>query len=89
MSNSKTDDTVLARRVVSSSEGEEGEGEGGRGGEGGGEQLKVEYFPQPTDTIAMKMMTNERLKFDEKALNYQRSRLKDGKPDRSNVGPYH
>lgn len=75
----KEDDTILACRIVQ-----------GGGGEGGGEgKLKVEYFPQSIDAIAMEMVTNEGLKFDEKALNYQRSRLRDGKPDRSKAGPYH
>ena len=73
---SKEDDTVLACRIGSSREGEDGG------------NLKVEYFPQLTDKIAMEMATNEGLKFDEKAINYQRSRMKDGKPDRSKAGPY-
>lgn len=84
---SREDDTVLACRIVGL-----GGGEGGGEGEGGEEEengLKVEYFPQSIDSIAMEMATNEGMKFDEKALNYQRSRLKDGKPDRSHAGPYH
>lgn len=77
---SKNDDTVLVCRIVFSAEADGGGEEGGK--------LKVEYFPQPTGSIAMEMATNGGSKFDEKAINYQRSRLKDGKPDRSNAGPY-
>lgn len=81
---SREDDTVLACRIVTS------EGKDDEGGERGEEEgLKVEWFPQPTEKIAMEMATNEGLKFDEKASNYQRSRMKDGKPDRSRAGPYH
>lgn len=50
--------------------------------------VKVEYFPQRTDNIVMEMATNDGLKFDEKAQNYQRSMMKLGLPDRSKAGPY-
>lgn len=70
---SKDDDTVMACRIVKSD----------KSGD-----LEVEYFPQPTDTILMESQTNQGLKFDEKAQNYQRSRRSDGKPDRSKAGPY-
>lgn len=69
---SKKDDTVLVCRVKSKD----------------GDKIELEYFPQPTDKIVMEMATNGGLKFDEKAQNYQRSRMKDGKPDRSKAGPY-
>ena len=69
---SKEDDTVLVCRIKS-------EDNGG---------IKVEYFPQSTDEISMAMHTNGDLKWDEKAINYQRSRIKDGKPDRGRAGPY-
>lgn len=51
-------------------------------------KVELQYFPQPTDTIVMEMQTNSGLKYDEKAQNYQRSRMSDGKPDRSKAGPY-
>lgn len=69
---SKEDDTVLVCRVKSKN----------------GNKIDLEYFPQPTDKIVMEMATNGGLKFDEKAQNYQRSRMNDGKPDRSKAGPY-
>lgn len=69
---SKEDDTVLVCRVKN----------------GNGVNIELEYFPQPTEKIVMEMATNGGLKFDEKAQNYQRSRMKDGKPDRSIAGPY-
>lgn len=50
--------------------------------------VELEYFPQPTDIIVMSMQTNGGSTFDERAQNYQRSRMKDGKPDRSKAGPY-
>ena len=70
---SKEDDTVIVCRIVKSNQSDD---------------VELEYFPQPTDTILMEMATNDGLKFDEKAQNYQRSRMKDGKPDRSKAGPY-
>jgi hypothetical protein len=69
---SKDDDTVLVCRVKNRDR----------------ENIELEYFPQPTDQIVMEMATNGGMKFDEKAQNYQRSRMKDGKPDRSKAGPY-
>lgn len=69
---SKGDDTVLVCRVKSKK----------------GDKIDLEFFPQPTDQIVMEMATNDGLKFDEKAQNYQRSRMKDGQPDRSKAGPY-
>lgn len=70
---SKEDDTVLVCRIVESKTGGE---------------FDLEYFPESTDTIVMSMWTNDSLKFDEKAQNYQRARMRDGKPDRSKAGPY-
>lgn len=71
---SKEDGTMMACRIVESSEPGD---------------VEVEFFPQSTDTIVMEMATNGGLKlFDEKAQNYQRSRMNDGKPDRSKAGPY-
>lgn len=46
-------------------------------------EIMVEYFPQPVVHTTMEMWTNDRLKWDEKATNYQRSRMMDGKSDRS------
>ncbi|KAF2202270.1 hypothetical protein GQ43DRAFT_430919 [Delitschia confertaspora ATCC 74209] len=66
---SKEDDTVLVVQVNKNGE--------------GGEEIEVEYFPQPTKNIMMEMWTNGRGKFEEKASNYQRARFDDGKPDRS------
>lgn len=70
---SKEDDTVMVCRVVKSKNSGD---------------VELQYFPQPTGTIVMEMATNDGLKFDEKAQNYQRSRMRDGKPDRSKAGPY-
>lgn len=70
---SREDDTIMVCRIVRSDQSND---------------VELEYFPQPTDTIVMEMATNEGLKFDEKAQNYQRSRIMDGKPDRSKAGPY-
>lgn len=50
--------------------------------------VELQYFPQPIDTVVMEMATNGGTKFNEKAQNYQRSRLMDGRPDRSKAGPY-
>lgn len=56
---------------------------------GGGEgEVGLEYFPQRTDTIVMEMQTNEGSKFDEKALNYHRTCMKEGRLDRSKGGPW-
>jgi hypothetical protein len=46
-----------------------------------GERIRVEYFPQSTDQVQMMMWTN--WQFDERAIMYQRSRLSEKKPDRS------
>ena len=70
---SQEDDTVLVCRIVDISPSGD---------------VKLEYFPQPTDVIMMSMQTNHGLKFDEKALNYQRQRLGDDRSDRSRAGPY-
>lgn len=76
---------------------EGGQGGGGskegrqRGGEEGGDgedKIELEYFPQPTDTIVMEMQTNGGNKFDEKALNYHRTCMKEGRVDRSKGGPW-
>lgn len=45
--------------------------------------VMVEYFPQETKYMAMEMWTNGGIKWDEKETNYQRSRMSDGKPDKS------
>lgn len=82
---SKKDDTVLACWIDNLAAGGGGGGEGGGEGEGNG--LNVKYFPQSTDKIAMEMVTNVSSRFVEKARCYQ-CNLKDGKPDRSNFGPY-
>lgn len=70
---SKEEDTVMVCRIVES---------------GQPDNEKVEYFPQRTDKIVMEMATNDGLKFDEKAQNYQLSMMKLGLPDRSKAGPY-
>lgn len=56
-----------------------------KNGDGG---IKVEYFPQPTGEIALQMFTNDGMKWDEKASNYQRGREALGMPDRSKARPY-
>lgn len=71
---SKEDDTVLICRYVEDKE---------------SGKYKLEYFPEPTDTSLMTRTTAMGLKFDEMLLNYQRSRQKDGKPDRSRGGSEH
>lgn len=71
---SKDDDTILVCRIVEINQLDS--------------LVELEYFPQPTDTILMEMATNDGLKFDEKAQNYQRSLMTDGKPDRSKAGSY-
>lgn len=70
---SKEEDTVMLCRIVKSDK---------------SHGVELEYFPQETDTIVMNMATNGGLKFDEKCRNYQVSRMKDGKPDRSKGGPF-
>ena len=50
--------------------------------------LKVEYYPKATEEVSMVMHTNGGQKWDERAMNYQRSRMKDGKLDRSRAGLY-
>ena len=46
-----------------------------------GEEIRVEYFPQSTDSVQKAMWTNWR--FDEKAIMYQRRQFSNGEPDRS------
>jgi len=46
-----------------------------------GERMRVEYFPQSTDRVQLQMWTN--WQFDERAINYQRRRFGEKKPDRS------
>lgn len=70
---SKEDDTVMLCRIVAP------ENEG---------KVNLDYFPMATDAIQRDIVTSDGLKFDERAQNYQRSRMKDGKPDRSRAGPY-
>ncbi|KAL9110582.1 MAG: hypothetical protein Q9227_004940 [Pyrenula ochraceoflavens] len=67
---SKEDDTILLCRYVETHT----EGQSTR---------KLQYFPVPTSDAVMSMQNALGLKFDEKLQNYQRSRMKDGKPDRS------
>ncbi|KAK7413933.1 hypothetical protein QQX98_007201 [Neonectria punicea] len=70
---SRADDTVLICRVVS------GQDKG---------ELAVEYFPEKTDDATTQMAVSIGLKFDEALQRYQRNRVRDGKPDRSNGEPY-
>lgn len=55
---SKGEDTVLVCRIAQSP----------KSGD-----VEVEYFPQPTDLVALHMVTNDDTRFDEKALVYRRS----------------
>jgi hypothetical protein len=53
---------------------------------GGG--LKVDYFPVTTAHIAMYLHTNNGDRFEESFGGYQRRMEDEGKPDRSQGGPY-
>jgi hypothetical protein len=50
--------------------------------------LKVDYFPLTTAWIAMYLHTNNGDTFEESFGGYQRKMEDDGKPDRSQGGPY-
>ncbi|KAF1843216.1 uncharacterized protein K460DRAFT_341102 [Cucurbitaria berberidis CBS 394.84] len=51
--------------------------------------LKVDYYPLPTKEIAMMMLTNRGSYFDERGSAYQSVMRRNGKPDRSQGGPFH
>lgn len=80
---SREKDEVMVVRIVG---GRKGGGEGKGEGEEG-DEAELEYFPQRTDTITMEMQTNEGNKFDEKATNYRRICMHEGRLDRSK-GPW-
>jgi hypothetical protein len=70
---SKEDDTVLTCRAQMGARGE----------------IKVDYYPLATKDIAMYMITNRETKFDEAGEAYQSRMKREGKPDRSQGGPFH
>jgi hypothetical protein len=50
--------------------------------------FKVDYFPLPTAHVAMYLHTNNGDRFEESFGSYQREMEDEGKPDRSQGGPY-
>jgi hypothetical protein len=52
-------------------------------------EVKVDYYPLSTAVISMYMVTNRASKFDEAGQAYQSRARRDGKPDRSQGGPFH
>jgi hypothetical protein len=50
--------------------------------------LKVDYYPMPTKYISMYMLTNRDSYFEERGGSYQRRLKQEGKPDRSQGGPF-
>ncbi|PVI00754.1 hypothetical protein DM02DRAFT_614113 [Periconia macrospinosa] len=52
-------------------------------------QVKVDYYPLPTAEISMYMITNRDSRFDEAGHSYQSRMKREGKPDRSQGGPFH
>jgi hypothetical protein len=52
-------------------------------------EIKVDYYPLATKDIAMYMITNRESKFDEAGEAYQSRMKREGKPDRSQGGPFH
>ncbi|KAF2128259.1 hypothetical protein P153DRAFT_431952 [Dothidotthia symphoricarpi CBS 119687] len=52
------------------------------------DEVKVDYYPLPTAHIQMYMWTNRCTRFDEAGYHYQSRVKRDGKPDRSQGGPF-
>jgi hypothetical protein len=52
-------------------------------------EVGVDYYPLSTAEISMYMITNRGSKFDEAGHAYQARAERDGKPDRSQGGPFH
>lgn len=71
---SKRDDTLMVCRIVES--------------ETSSGDVMMEYLAQLIDTVMISMAMNEGFKFYDRALNFQRQRMVDGKPDKTKVGPY-
>lgn len=51
-------------------------------------EVEVDYYPLATKEIAMHMLTNRGSKFDEAGHAYQTRMKREGKPDRSQGGPF-
>jgi hypothetical protein len=52
-------------------------------------EIKVDYYPLPTAHISMYMITNRGSKFDDAGYIYQAQVARNGKPDRSQGGPFY
>jgi hypothetical protein len=52
-------------------------------------KVKVDYYPLSTAEVSMYMITNRESKFDEAGESYQARAKRNGKPDRSQGGPFH
>lgn len=50
--------------------------------------VKVDFYPLPTANISMYMLTNRDTKFDEAGHSYQAKVRREGRPDRSQGGPF-
>ncbi len=71
---SREEDEILVVRIDDDERGE-------------GEEIGVQYFPQPIDLIAMYMCANGGSMFDERAQCYQATCAATGRKDRSKAGP--
>jgi hypothetical protein len=80
---SQAEDTVLMCRVVLEHEGDESREDSETPAKTAHGSIEVEFFPVETERVQMSMWTNDRLKFREKMVNYQRGVMSKGIPDRS------
>ncbi|KAF2443356.1 hypothetical protein P171DRAFT_414795 [Karstenula rhodostoma CBS 690.94] len=55
----------------------------------GSSRVEVGYYPLATADISMYMITNRGSRFDEAGYTYQARVRRDGKPDRSQGGPFY
>ena len=80
---SKEDDTELMCRVVLEHEEDESREDRNMPAKNEDKSIKVEFFPVATERLQMSMWTNDRLKFAEKMVNYQKGRMAKRESSRS------
>ncbi|KAL9618754.1 MAG: hypothetical protein Q9160_006548 [Pyrenula sp. 1 TL-2023] len=69
---SREDDTILICRI---------------GSTGPSDPMTLQYYPVETEFVVAELISGGDARFDERLQNYQRSRMMDGKPDRSKGKP--
>lgn len=71
---SKEDDTILICQIASADD--------------QSNPITLNYYPVETEFVVAELISGGDARFDERLQNYQRSRMMDGKPDRSKGRPF-